>query len=61
VVGLAVLVLVANVGTEGLTGEALRMAASAGIARVAYAIACGVVLMLVIVMGFRGGSVRRAN
>jgi MFS family permease len=53
VVGLAVLVLVANVGTEGLTGEPLRIAVSEGIARVAYAIACGVTLMLVIVMGFR--------
>jgi EmrB/QacA subfamily drug resistance transporter len=53
VVGLAVLVLVANVGTEGLTGEPLRVAASEGIARVAYAIACGVMLMLFIVTAFR--------
>ena len=53
VVGLAVLVLVANIGTEGLTGEPLRIAVSEGIARVAYAIACGVMLMLVIVAGFR--------
>jgi hypothetical protein len=48
-----VLVIVANVGTEGLTGEPLRIAMSEGFARVAYAIACGVMLMLVIVMGFR--------
>ena len=53
VVGLAVLVLVANAGIEGLTGESLRIAAAGGIARVAYAIACGVMLMLFIVIGFR--------
>jgi EmrB/QacA subfamily drug resistance transporter len=53
VVGLAVLVLIANVGTEGLTGEPLRIAVSEGIARVTYVIACGVMLMLCIVMAFR--------
>jgi MFS family permease len=53
VVGLAVLVLVANVGTEGLTGEPLRVAVSEGIARVTYAIAGGVMLMLFIATGFR--------
>jgi MFS family permease len=53
VIGLAVLVLVANLGTEGLTGEPLRIAMSEGIARVAYATACGVMLMLFIVLGFR--------
>ena len=53
VVGLAVLVLVANAGTEGLTGEPLRVALSEGFARVAYAAACGVMLMLVIVIAFR--------
>jgi MFS family permease len=58
VVGLAVLVLVANGGTEGLTGEPLRIAVSEGIARVAYAIACGVTLMLCIVIGFRLRSVQ---
>jgi MFS family permease len=58
VVGLAVLVLVANAGTDGLTGEPLRIAASEGTARVAYAIACGVMLMLVIVMAFRVRSGR---
>jgi MFS family permease len=58
VVGLAVLVLVANGGTEGLTGEPLRIAVSEGIGRVAYAIACGVMLMLCIVIGFRLRSVQ---
>jgi hypothetical protein len=57
VIGLAVLMLVANVGTAGLTGEQpLRIAASEGIARVAYAIACGVIVMLVIIMEFQVGS-----
>jgi len=60
-VGLAVLVLVANVGTEGLTGEPLRIAVSEGIARVAYVIACGVMLMLFIVTGFRVRSGRHAG
>jgi MFS family permease len=53
VLGLALLVLVANLGTEGLTGEPLRIAVSEGIARVAYVIASGVALMLSIVIGFR--------
>jgi len=61
VVGLAVLVLIANAGTEGLTGEPLRIAAARGIARVAYAIAGGVVLMLFIVLGFRAQLGKRAG
>jgi EmrB/QacA subfamily drug resistance transporter len=61
VVGLAMLVLVANGGTEGLTGEALRIATSDGIARAATAIACGVMLMLFIVLGFRVRSGKHAG
>jgi predicted MFS family arabinose efflux permease len=61
VVGLAVLVLVANVGTEGLTGEPLRTAVSQGIARVAYAISGGVMVMLFIVIGFRVRSGKHAK
>lgn len=53
VVGLAALVLVANLGIDGLSGETLRSAMSTGIARVAYTIAVGVMLMLVIVIAFR--------
>ena len=60
VVGLAVLVLIANVGTAGLIGEALRIAVSTGIARVAYAIACGVMLMLLVVIAFQRASRRSA-
>ena len=55
VLGLAVLVLVANLGTDNLDGEPLRAAVAAGIARVAYTIACGVLLMLIIVI-FRSPS-----
>ena len=60
VVGLAALVLVANVGTAGLTGELLGVAVSAGIARVAYAIACGVMLMLFVVIASQRASRRSA-
>jgi EmrB/QacA subfamily drug resistance transporter len=52
-VGLAVLVIIANLGTEGLRDEPLRVAAAEGISRVAYTIACGVMLMLIIMIGFR--------
>jgi MFS family permease len=59
--GLAVLVLISNVGIEGMTGEPLRIAASTGIARVAYAIAGGVMLMLFIVIGFRVSAGKHAE
>ena len=44
VVGLAVLVLVANSGSEGLADEELRIATARGISRAAFAIAGGIVL-----------------
>jgi MFS family permease len=52
-VGLAVLVLIANAGTGGLADEELRIAAAQGIARSAFAIAGGIVLTLLIVIGSR--------
>ncbi|MEZ0470438.1 MFS transporter [Luteimonas salinilitoris] len=52
-VGLAVLVLIANAGTVGLAGEELRVATAQGIARSAYAIAGGIGLTLLIVIGSR--------
>jgi MFS family permease len=55
-VGLAVLVIIANFETGGLRDEPLRVAAAAGTARVAYTIACGVMLMLIIIIGFRAQS-----
>jgi hypothetical protein len=42
--------LVANLGTDNLDGEPLRAAVAAGIARVAYTIARGVLLILIIVI-----------
>jgi MFS family permease len=52
VVGLALLVITANLGTDGIAGEALRVARAEGISRVAYAIAGGVMLTLIVVIGF---------
>lgn len=53
-IGLAVLVLIANAGTEGLAGDELRVATARGISHAAYAIAAGIVLTLMIVLAFRG-------
>ena len=61
VVGLALLVLVANAGIGGLSGEPLRIATAEGIARVAYTIACGVMLMMFVVIGFRATAGARAS
>jgi hypothetical protein len=55
VVGLAVLVLVANSGSEGLVDEGLRIATSQGISRAAFAIAGGIVLTLLVALNFRTG------
>lgn len=54
--GLATLVLIANRGTAGLAGEALRHAMAAGITDAAYTIAGGILLMLVIVVTFQIGQ-----
>jgi MFS family permease len=54
VVGLAVLVLVANAGTHGLAGEAWRIAAAEGIRTAVFAVAGGIVVTLLIALGFRG-------
>jgi MFS family permease len=53
-VGLAVLVLIANAGTQGLADDALRAAMAEGISHAVYAIAIGVMLMLAFVIAFRG-------
>jgi MFS family permease len=55
VIGLALLVLVANADTEGLTMEGLRIATSDGIRTAVFVIAGGIVLTLLIV-----GSLRTA-
>jgi len=53
VVGLAVLVLVANSGTDGLAGEGLRIAEAQGIRTAVFCIAGGIVVTLLIALGFR--------
>jgi MFS family permease len=50
VVGLAVLVLVANSGTRGLVGEGLRIATAQGISTAAFAISSGIVLTLLVTL-----------
>ncbi len=52
-VGLAVLVLVANAGTEGLTGEPLRVATADGIATAVLVIAGGIALTLLVALNLR--------
>ena len=52
-VGLAILVLVANAGANGLFGEELRIATTEGIRRAAFAIACGIGMTLVIALNLR--------
>ena len=67
VVGLAILVLVANSGTDGLTGEALRAATSDGIRAAVFVIAGGVLLtmlpagLLRPAAGSTGGGARRPD
>jgi MFS family permease len=53
VVGLAILVLVANSGTDGLVGEGLRIAEAQGIRTAVFCIAGGIVVTLLIALGFR--------
>lgn len=52
-VGLAILVMVANSGTEGLLGEELRLAAAEGIRTAAFVIAGGIVFTLLVALNLR--------
>jgi hypothetical protein len=52
-VGLAVLVLVANSGTDGLVGEAWRVAAAEGIRMAVFCVAAGIVVTFLVALGFR--------
>jgi MFS family permease len=52
-VGLALLVLVANAGTDGLLGDALRIATAQGIRNAVFTIAGGIVVMLLIALTIR--------
>lgn len=53
VVGLAILVLVANAGTKGLLGDGLRVATAEGIRLAVFVIAGGIVVTLLIALMFR--------
>jgi MFS family permease len=53
VVGLAVLVLAANSGSEGLVDEGLRIATAQGISRAAFVITGGIVLTLLVALNLR--------
>ena len=52
-VGLAILVLVANSGTEGLLGEGLRTATADGITSALLVVAGGILVILVIALNLR--------
>jgi EmrB/QacA subfamily drug resistance transporter len=52
-VGLALLVLVANAGTDGLVGEGLRVATAEGLRNAVLTIAGGIVVMLLIAVAVR--------
>lgn len=55
VVGLAVLVLVANAGTEGLAGEGLRAAAAGGLRTAVFVVAGGIAATMLAVLALRTG------
>ncbi len=52
-IGLAILVLVANSGTEGLLGEGLRIATAEGIRTAVFVVAGGILVTLVIALNVR--------
>ena len=58
VVGLALLVLVANAGTEGVHGEALRQATADGLGRAVYVIAAAIAGTALIALNLRREAVR---
>jgi EmrB/QacA subfamily drug resistance transporter len=60
-VGLAVLVLVATSGTEGLTGEALRVATADGLSSAVLVVAGGIAAIAVVALNLRPGSTMRAR
>jgi MFS family permease len=53
VLGLAILVLLANSGTEGLVGEGLRVATAEGIRTAVFAICGGIVVILLLALTLR--------
>jgi hypothetical protein len=55
-VGLAVLVLVANSGTDGLTGEALRSATADGLRSAVLVVAAGIALTALMALSLRASA-----
>jgi MFS family permease len=60
-VGLAVLVLVANAGTDDLTGEALRIATADGIADAVLVVAGGIAATALVALNLRPGPEARTG
>ena len=58
-VGLAVLVLVANSGTDGLAGEALRVATADGLSTAVLVVAGGIAATALVALNLRPGSAPR--
>ena len=59
--GLSVLVLVANAGTDGLTGEALRIATADGLSTAVLVVAVGIAAIALVALNLRPGSTTRAD
>jgi hypothetical protein len=59
--GLAVLVLVVNAGTDGLAGEAARQARADGLADAAFVVAAGIVVMLAVALTLRPARAARPD
>jgi EmrB/QacA subfamily drug resistance transporter len=60
-VGLAVLVIVANAGTDGLVGEALRTATADGLAAAVLVVAAGIALTALVALNLRPAPGPRAQ
>jgi hypothetical protein len=60
-VGLAVLVLVANSGTDGLAGEALRIATADGLSAAVLLVAAGIAATAIVALNLRPGPRARAE
>jgi hypothetical protein len=60
-VGLAVLVLVANAGTDGLAGEALQTATADGLATAVLVVAGAITMTALVALNLRPGPRKRAE
>lgn len=57
-VGLGLLVLVANAGTDGLVGEELRIATADGLSAAVLVVAAGIALTALVALNLRPGARR---